>query len=135
MHRLNLGDRIHQLGYVEPEDMPVLYNLAGAYIYPSLYEGFGLPVLEAMQCGCPVVASKATSIPEVAGDAAVLVNPLDTTAIAQAIYRVLSDSKLREELVYAGLQQAKKFSWERCANTMLKIIRKQLLKPNHGTIG
>ncbi len=126
MHRLNLGDRINQLGYVESEDMPVLYNLAGAYIYPSLYEGFGLPVLEAMQCGCPVVASNATSIPEVAGDAAILVNPLDTTDIAQAIYRVLSDSKLQKELVYAGFQQTKKFSWERCANTMLKTIRQSI---------
>ncbi|MHC4726643.1 MAG: glycosyltransferase family 4 protein, partial [Planctomycetota bacterium] len=126
MQELNLGDRIKQLGYVEPEDMPVLYNLAGAYVYPSLYEGFGLPVLEAMQCGCPVVASNATSIPEVAGDAAILVDPINTTAIAQSIYRVLSDSKLREELVYAGFQQAKKFSWEKCANTMLNIIRKQL---------
>ncbi|MCP4614625.1 MAG: glycosyltransferase family 4 protein [Planctomycetes bacterium] len=128
MHRLNLGDRINQLGYVESEDMPVLYNLAGAYIYPSIYEGFGLPVLEAMQCGCPVVASNATSIPEVAGDAAVLVDPLDTTAIAESIYRVLSDSKLREELVYAGFQQAKKFSWERCANTMLKTIRQSIVE-------
>jgi glycosyltransferase involved in cell wall biosynthesis len=124
MQELNLGDKIQQLGYVEPEDMPVLYNLASVYVYPSLYEGFGLPVLEAMQCGCPVIASNATSLPEVAGDAAVLVDPIDTTAIAQSIYRVLSDSKLREELVYAGFQQTKKFSWEKCANTMLNIIRK-----------
>lgn len=123
MNQLNLGDRINQLGYVEPEDMPVLYNLACAYVYPSLYEGFGLPVLEAMQCGCPVVASKATSIPEVAGNAAVLVDPLDTTAVAQAVYKVVSDSKLREELVESGFRQAKKFSWERCADTMLKTIR------------
>ncbi|MFZ2147972.1 MAG: glycosyltransferase family 1 protein [Sedimentisphaerales bacterium] len=123
MQQLNLGNRINQLGYVEPEDMPALYNLAGACIYPSLYEGFGLPVLEAMQCGCPVVASNSTSVPEVAGDAAILVNVLDTPAIAEAIYRILTDCKLREELVYSGFQQAKKFSWDRCANTMLKIIR------------
>jgi glycosyltransferase involved in cell wall biosynthesis len=123
MCSLNLTDRITQLGYVEHEDMPALYNLAGAYIYPSLYEGFGLPVLEAMQCGCPVVASNATSIPEVAGDAAVPVNPLDTTAIADAVYRVLTDNKLREELINSGFQQAEKFSWDRCANTMLKTIR------------
>jgi glycosyltransferase involved in cell wall biosynthesis len=128
MNQLNLGDRINQLGYVEPEDMPVLYNLACAYVYPSLYEGFGLPVLEAMQCGCPVIASKATSIPEVAGDAAILVDPLDTTAITQAIYKVVSDSKLRRKLVSAGLRQAKKFSWERCADTMLKIIRRSFVK-------
>jgi len=120
---LGLTDRIRQLGYVEHEDMPGLYNLAGAYVYPSLYEGFGLPVLEAMQCGCPVVASNATSIPEVAGDAAILVEPLDMPALADAIYRVATDNKLREQLVRAGFQQARKFSWDQCASTMLKVIR------------
>lgn len=123
MHRLNLGDRIKQLGYVEHKDMPALYNLADAYIYPSLYEGFGLPILEAMQCGCPVVASNATSIPEVAGDAAILVNPLGTNAIADAIYQVLTDSEFREKLISSGFQQAKKFSWGRCAKIMLETIR------------
>ncbi len=124
MHRLGLEDRINKLGYVEAEDVPALYNLADAYVYPSLYEGFGLPVLEAMQCGCPVVASNATSIPEVAGDAAVLVNPLDTEALADAIYQVLTDHWLREKLIASGFQQAEKFSWDHCANTMLEIIRK-----------
>lgn len=128
MRDLGLTDRIKQLGYVEHEDMPALYNLAGVYVYPSLYEGFGLPVVEAMQCGCPVVASNATSIPEVAGDAAILVDALDTPALADAIYRVLTDNKLREKLVCAGFQQARKFSWDRCANTMLKVIRQSNVK-------
>ncbi len=123
MKKLNLDDRVRQLGYVEQEDMPALYNLASAYIYPSLYEGFGLPILEAMQCGCPVVASNATSIPEVAGEAAILINPLDTKAIADAIYNVLTDSTLRDKLVSSGFQQAKKFSWNCCANIMLETIR------------
>ncbi|MHC4166387.1 MAG: glycosyltransferase family 4 protein [Planctomycetota bacterium] len=123
MSDLGLTGRIRQLGFVEHEDMPALYNLAGVYVYPSLYEGFGLPVLEAMQCGCPVVASNATSIPEVAGDAAVLVDPADASAIADGIYRVVSDRKLHEELVQAGFLQAEKFSWDRCAGTMLKTIR------------
>ncbi len=128
MRHLGLTDRINQLGYVEHEDMPALYNLAGVYVYPSRYEGFGLPVLEAMQSGCPVVTSNASSIPEVAGNAAILVNALDTPAIAEAIYRVLTDRKLREELVYSGFQQAKKFSWDRCANTMLRIIRQSIVE-------
>ncbi len=123
MRRLNLGDRIKKLGYVENEDMPALYNLADAYVYPSLYEGFGLPVLEAMQCGCPVVASNATSIPEVAGDAAILVNPLDTNALADAIYNVLTDDRLRKKLISSGFKQAERFSWDSTANIMLETIR------------
>ena len=124
MVRLNLQDRIHKLGYVDHEDMPALYNLADAYIYPSLYEGFGLPILEAMQCGCPVVASNATSIPEVAGDAAILVDPLDTAALADAIQQVLTNPGIREKLISAGFQQARKFSWDTCAKIMLDTIRR-----------
>jgi glycosyltransferase involved in cell wall biosynthesis len=124
IHQLNLGNRIKKLGYVGHKDMPALYNLADACVYPSLYEGFGLPVLEAMQCGCPVVASNITSIPEVAGDAAILVDPFDTKAIADAIYQVLTDYKLREKLIQSGHQQAKKFSWNRCAKIILETIRR-----------
>jgi glycosyltransferase involved in cell wall biosynthesis len=124
MKQLNLDDRVRQLGYVEQEDMPALYNLASAYIYPSLYEGFGLPILEAMQCGCPVVASNATSIPEVAGDAAILVDPYNVDSLAGAIYKVLTDDMVRKRLIKAGFEQAKKFSWERCGQIILGKIRK-----------
>jgi glycosyltransferase involved in cell wall biosynthesis len=123
MDALKLRDRVVQLGYVEEEDMPALYTAADVYAYPSLYEGFGLPVLEAMQCGCPVVASRASSIPEVAGEAAILVNPCDVNAIADAIHTVLTDRPIRERLVAAGVQQAARFSWRRCAETMLAVIR------------
>ena len=123
MEQLNLGDRIHKLGYVDQEDMPCLYNLADVYAYPSLYEGFGLPVLEAMMSGCPVVASNTTSIPEVAGDAALLVDPLDTKTLADGIYRVLTDNKLRSKLIRAGFDQAKNFSWDRCTQIILETIR------------
>ncbi|MHC4618683.1 MAG: glycosyltransferase family 4 protein [Planctomycetota bacterium] len=123
MNRLGLKDRINKLGYVESADMAALYNLADAYVYPSLYEGFGLPILEAMQCGCPVVASNATSIPEVAGDAAILVDPLDTGALAEAIQKVLIDPELRAELVSRGFEQARKFSWDKAAKIILKKIR------------
>ena len=123
IERLCLGDRTQKLGYVQQEDMPALYNLADAYVYPSLYEGFGLPVLEAMQCGCPVVASNTSSIPELAGHAALLVDPLDTTALFEAIYKVLTDKELRKKLISSGFKQAAKFSWARCAGTMLQRVR------------
>jgi glycosyltransferase involved in cell wall biosynthesis len=123
IQQLNLRDRIHKLGYVDQEDMPGLYNLADVYVYPSLYEGFGLPVLEAMQCGCPVVASNATSIPEVAGDAAILVDPYDGKALAEAIYESLTNHGLRKKLVASGYRQAAKFSWDSTVEIMLKTIR------------
>ncbi len=123
MDTLKLRDRIVQLGYVEEEDMPALYTLADAYAYPSLYEGFGLPVLEAMQCGCPVVASDVSSVPEVAGEAAILVDPHDVDAISNAIHTVLTDTPTREKLVASGLGRAEMFSWRRCAETMLHTIR------------
>ncbi|MHC4221400.1 MAG: glycosyltransferase family 4 protein [Planctomycetota bacterium] len=121
--QLGLQDRVKKIGYVEPEDMPALYNLADMYVYVSLYEGFGLPVLEAMQSGCPVIASDTTSIPEVAGDAAMLVNPLDVDAIADAIYKVSTDPEMRQKLINSGYRQAEKFSWDKCAKTMLDVIR------------
>jgi glycosyltransferase involved in cell wall biosynthesis len=123
MEELSIRDRVEQLGYVEEADMPALYTLADAYVYPSLYEGFGLPVLEGMQCGCPVVASKTSSIPEVAGDAANLVDPCDVRAIADAIRVVLTDPQTRERLIASGFRRARMFSWCRCAETMLNVIR------------
>ncbi len=120
---LNIRDRIEQLGYVDEQDMPALYSMASVYVYPSLYEGFGLPVLEAMQCGCPVVASNATSIPEVAGDAALLVDPHDTHAMAAAMHKVLTDAQTSGELIASGFRRAAMFSWRRCARTMLDAIR------------
>lgn len=126
---LQLRSRIAQVGYVEEEDMPALYTLAGAYVYPSLYEGFGLPLLEAMQCGCPVVASNASSVPEVAGDAAILVDPCDVEAMADAIKEVLTDPSRRKTLVAAGFHRASLFSWRRCAETMLTVVRARKTHP------
>ena len=123
MDWLRLRNRVRQVGYVEEHDMPVLYTLADAYVYPSLYEGFGLPVLEAMRCGCPVVASNASSVPEVAGDAAILVDPYDVDAMTAAIQTVLTDRQVRERLVASGFRRADMFSWRRCAETMLNVIR------------
>jgi len=113
---------IQLLGFVEEEDLPALYRGACLFALTSLYEGFGLPVLEAMACGVPVVCSRSSSLPEVAGDAALLVDPLISDEITQAISRVLEDENLREEMVSRGLVQATRFTWERSAQQLLGLI-------------
>jgi glycosyltransferase involved in cell wall biosynthesis len=111
VRQLHLDDDVHWLGYVPEDELPLWYNAARLFAFPSLYEGFGLPVLEAMACGTPVVTSTAASLPEVGGKAAVLVPPLDTERIAQEMERVLDDSQLRTEMRAAGRIQASRFSW------------------------
>lgn len=100
--------------------MPALYNMAHFTIYPSLMEGFGLPILEAFRCGCPVLTSNITAMPEVAGDAAYLIDPYDTNQIAEGMIRLALDEKLCQDLKERGLERAKIFSWERTANIVLK---------------
>jgi len=117
-----LTGRVHFLDYVPASDLPVLMRAAALFVMPSLYEGFGLPVLEAMACGTPVVCSKTSSLPEVAGDAALLVDPLDTDALADAIIRTLTDDALRQELRARGLARARQFSWVNAAQQILHII-------------
>ena len=112
-------DRVRVLGFVDDADLPALYRNAALFAFPSLYEGFGLPVLEAMACGVPVVCSDVSSLPEVAGDAALLVHPLDTGALAQALARVLEDADLRREMSAKGLAQATRFTWEQAARQLL----------------
>jgi glycosyltransferase involved in cell wall biosynthesis len=111
------------LGYVPAEDLPALYHAASLLVYPSLFEGFGFPLVEAMSCGCPVVCSNVTSLPELAGDAAVLVNPYDVEELVDAIWRVLSDPDLRVDLVTKGLARARHFSWERAARQTMQVYR------------
>lgn len=118
----SMKDNVIKLGYVPDEDMPLLYNLADIFVYPSLYEGFGLPPLEAMACGCPVITSNTSSIPEVVGDAGVMVDPYSIADLAKAMYEVLTDDKLRENMIKKGLERAKKFSWETCANDTLDVL-------------
>jgi glycosyltransferase involved in cell wall biosynthesis len=110
-----LGSRLKFTGYVPDADLPVLYNAAELFVYPSLLEGFGFCALEAMACGTPVVTSNVTSLPEVVGDAALMVDPTDEAALAAAIRKSLTDEPLRERLRAAGLARAKQFSWERTA--------------------
>ena len=108
-------------GFVADEDLPALYNLAEAFVLPSLYEGFGLPPLEAMACGTPVVTSNVSSLPEVVGDAGLMVEPTDVESLAAAIERVLEDGDLRREMVQRGLARAKEFTWERAARRLLGV--------------
>ncbi len=122
--QLGLGGRVRFLDYVPDEDLPGLLSGATAFAFPSLYEGFGLPVLEAMACGAPVLTSTTSSLPEVAGDAAMLVDPTDTAAIAAALARLIADEPLRAELRARGLARAALFSWERCARETLAVLLK-----------
>ncbi|PIN89775.1 glycosyltransferase family 1 protein [Candidatus Pacearchaeota archaeon CG10_big_fil_rev_8_21_14_0_10_32_14] len=118
---LKLENDVIFTGYVEEEDLPSIYNGASLFVYPSYYEGFGLPPLEAMSCGCPVITSNTSSIPEVVGDAGIMINPNDVDELAKQIKRVLSDKKLRENMKQKGLKQSKKFSWEKCAREHLEV--------------
>jgi glycosyltransferase involved in cell wall biosynthesis len=109
--QLNLEDDVHFLGFVAEDELPLWYNAARLFAFPSLYEGFGLPVLEAMACGTPVITSTAASLPEVGGKAAVMVPPRDTDRIAEEMQRVLDDPQVRTEMRAAGRIQATRFSW------------------------
>ena len=113
-------------GYVSEEDLPAFYCNAKLLIYPSLYEGFGLPILEAMNCGCPVITSNISSMPEVAGDAALLVDPYNVEEIKSAAQKLLSDGMLRKKMVARGFRQARRFSWEKTADETLQVYQKVL---------
>ncbi len=119
-----IRDRIHLLGFVSEADLPSLYSGALGFVYPSFYEGFGLPVLEAYQCGCPVVTSNKGSLAEIAGSAAILVDPQKPTEIALGMERVLKmDRKEKEKLIEKGLEQAAKFSWKKTVQGVLAVWR------------
>jgi glycosyltransferase involved in cell wall biosynthesis len=109
------GNEIRFLGFVPDEDLPMLYSGASLFVLPSLYEGFGLPLVEAMACGVPVIASNTSCIPEVVGDAALLVPPTQPEAFAEAILRVRSDDNRRRTMIEKGLKQAAVFSWDKTA--------------------
>jgi glycosyltransferase involved in cell wall biosynthesis len=109
-------------GFVSPEDKVYLYNLADLFVYPSFFEGFGFPPLEAMACGVPTITSNTSSLPEIAQDAALMVNPYDTDELAWAMEQVLSDVALRKELARRSLAQAKLFSWDKCARETLNFL-------------
>jgi glycosyltransferase involved in cell wall biosynthesis len=119
-------ERVHFTGHVPDEHLPALMSGALAFAYPSIYEGFGLPPLEAMACGTPVVTSRTTAMPEVVGDAALLVDPLNEEELADALLRVVESTELRAQLRARGLQRAAQFSWERAAQETLRVLNAAL---------
>lgn len=121
-----LRDRIILAGYVADEDLAALYSGALAFVYPSLYEGFGLPPLEAMQCGTPVITSNTSSLPEVVGGAGVLLDPADADGLSQAILELYRTPSLRDRMSQASLERASRFSWERCTRDTLAAYRSAL---------
>ncbi len=123
---LGLGRRVLLPGYVADDDVPAVLSGAAMLLYPSLYEGFGLPALEAMACGVPVLTSRTSSLPEVVGDAALLVDPLSVPEIAAAAQRLLSDDVLRGDLVRRGRERARLFTWDRCARETMGVLEEAM---------
>ena len=121
-----IKNKIKILKNVSDKELVNFYNTASLFIFPSLYEGFGFPPLEAMACGCPVIVSNVASLPEVCGDAAYYVDPYDVESIADGMYKILTDKALRENLIKNGLERVKQFSWEKTAREILKIIESLL---------
>ena len=121
VHRFNLHKHVRFLGFQSAERLAILYRLADAFVFPSLYEGFGLPPLEAMASGTPVLTSNVSSLPEVVGDAALLIDPYEPAAIADGMRRILSDQALRATLIARGLERAAQFSWEDSVRRVLRI--------------
>jgi glycosyltransferase involved in cell wall biosynthesis len=126
VQELDLGDRVKFLDYVSYDQLPILLNQALALVFPTLWEGFGLPALEAMACGTPVITSNLASLPEVTGDAALLINPYKTEEITAAMEAIANDSKLRSHLSILSLQRASQFSWEKTGQATLEVLQRYL---------
>jgi len=120
---LNLENNVLLPGNISNIELALFYNGAILFVYPSLYEGFGLPIIEAMACGCPVVTSNTSSIPEVAGSAGLMIDPRDVTELASAMHRVLVNHELRRKMKVAGIERAKLFSWEKTSQETLKVYQ------------
>ena len=119
----NFATDVIVTGYASDEDLPALYRSAVALVYPSLFEGFGLPPLEAMACGTPVITSNCSSLPEVVGKAALLVNPYEAADITQTIWKLAQDATLRAQLREAGIEQARQFTWRAAAEKTLAVYQ------------
>ena len=122
VRKLGLENRVVFTGYVPDADLPSLLSGALAFVFPSLYEGFGFPVLEAMACDTPVICSNVSSLPEVGGEAALQIDPLDSEALSEAMAQVAADEALRHVLVERGRKQVQRFSWRRCASQVLQVL-------------
>lgn len=126
VRRFNLRKDVQFKGYVSRDELAAYYRAADALLFPSFHEGFGIPIVEAMASGCPVVTSTAFSMPEIAGDAALLVDPYNIESLIAVTHRLLTNRSLREELVGLGLQRARRFSWNRCADETVAVYRELL---------
>lgn len=125
---LGLSDRVQYTGFASDEDLPCIYNLADAFVFPSLSEGFGLPGVEAQSCGTPVASSDATSLPEVLGNGAIFFNPQNISDMASAIKKLLGNDALVKDIIEKGFSNSKRFSWRTCADSTLEVYRKILYK-------
>ena len=130
INELNLQGYVKILGWIPKEDLVALYNGAEVFLFPSLHENYGFPIVEAMACGCPVVTSNVYAIPEIAGDATILCDSYDYNCFANAVLKILSDPQTREEIVRRGLERAKLFNWDSHVERIVGIYRKLILK--HG---
>ncbi len=128
VEELKLTDRVHFTGYVDDADLPALYSAAEVFIYPSIYEGFGLPPLEAMACGTPVITSNSSSLPEVIGKSGLMHDPTEYQSLTECIAKVIGDTSTREHFKRAGLKQASYFSWERAARETQSVYDEVLIK-------
>ena len=122
INEFDLSNEVIMTGWLPELDMPYLYNGADAFIFPSVYEGFGIPPLQAIACGIPVAASDSSSIPEAVGAAALFFDPSDPEKIAEALEKIITDTGIRSSLVAAGAEHIKGFGWEKCATETLKEI-------------
>ncbi len=121
--KLKIEKKVRFLGRVSELELITLYSMADVFAFPSFFEGFGVPPLEAMACGAPVITSNTSSLPEVVGDAALLIDPYNTSELAQAMIRLLEDEKLREELQQKGYARAQLFTWPKSASKMLSVYQ------------
>jgi Glycosyltransferase len=119
-----IKDFVNITGYVKEEELTCFYSLADVFVYPSLYEGFGFPPLEAMKCGCPVVVSNVTSLPEVVGDAGILINPYKEDEMVEAIHRLIGDANMRSDLIKRGIERSKMFTWEKTVQEILSVMNR-----------
>jgi glycosyltransferase involved in cell wall biosynthesis len=124
LRQKGIADDVTFLGWVDNKQLPALYNLAEFLFFPSVYEEFGIPTVEAMSCGLPVIISKTGALPELAGDAGVLVDPNDPVAMAEALYQMWTDEGLRQTMARQALARSKQFGWYKCATQTLDILKK-----------